>query len=66
MSVACDNLLCDGHGRQPNPRLAVNVLIEQSNIWVRYAHTEILEVVFSYLHSKSTFFFFDYVSKYLN
>ncbi|KAJ8668424.1 hypothetical protein QAD02_010087 [Eretmocerus hayati] len=44
VSLSCDNLLCDGHGRPPNPVLEIDVqtrLTETS--WVRYARTEVVE-----------------------
>nr|CAH7757510.1 unnamed protein product [Callosobruchus chinensis] len=43
ISLACDNLLCDGHGRPPNPTLAVDVYMASSKVWVHYGRTEIVE-----------------------
>lgn len=44
VSLACDNLLCDAHGRQPNPTLVVHVYMPTARLWVQYARTEIIEV----------------------
>lgn len=44
VSLACDNLLCDGHGRPPNPTLAVDVYMPSAKLWVSYGHTEVVEV----------------------
>lgn len=44
ISLACDNLLCDGHGRPPNPVLVVHVYIPTDAVWVKYAKTEVIEV----------------------
>ncbi|XP_021932968.1 type I inositol 3,4-bisphosphate 4-phosphatase isoform X2 [Zootermopsis nevadensis] len=43
ISLACDNLLCDGHGRPPNPVLVVHVYIPTDAVWVKYAKTEVIE-----------------------
>ncbi|KAF2894719.1 hypothetical protein ILUMI_11457 [Ignelater luminosus] len=43
VSLACDNLLCDGHGRPPNPTLVVDVYMASTKVWVQYARTEIIE-----------------------
>ncbi|CAG9821777.1 unnamed protein product [Phaedon cochleariae] len=43
ISLACDNLLCDGHGRPPNPSLVVDVYIPSAKFWVQYGRTEIIE-----------------------
>ncbi|XP_076171479.1 inositol polyphosphate-4-phosphatase type I A isoform X2 [Ptiloglossa arizonensis] len=43
ISLACDNLLCDGHGRPPNPLLEVDVQIKGSKTWIKYARTEVVE-----------------------
>ncbi|KAJ8934772.1 hypothetical protein NQ314_013198 [Rhamnusium bicolor] len=40
---ACDNLLCDGHGRPPNPTLVVDVYMPSFKFWVQYGRTEIIE-----------------------
>lgn len=42
-AVSCDNLLCDGHGRPPNP--SIDVQIENNNGcgWVKYGQTEIID-----------------------
>lgn len=44
VSLACDNLLCDGHGRPPNPTLVIDVYMPTAKVWVQYARTEIIEV----------------------
>lgn len=46
ISLACDNLLCDGHGRPPNPVLEVDVQVRCSKTWIKYARTEVVEVSF--------------------
>lgn len=43
ISLACDNLLCDGHGRPPNPVLEIDVQSKSSKTWIRYARTEVIE-----------------------
>ncbi|KAK7792356.1 hypothetical protein R5R35_009959 [Gryllus longicercus] len=43
ISLACDNLLCDGHGRPPNPVLVVHVYIPMDGVWIKYAKTEVVE-----------------------
>ncbi|KAK9744541.1 PH domain [Popillia japonica] len=43
VSLACDNLLCDGHGRPPNPTLVIDVYMPTAKVWVQYARTEIIE-----------------------
>lgn len=45
MALACDNLLCDGHGRPPNPTLVVDVYMPAQKTWVQYGRTEIIEVL---------------------
>ena len=44
ISLACDNLLCDGHGRPPNPVLEIDVQVKNSKTWIKYARTEVVEV----------------------
>lgn len=44
ISLACDNLLCDGHGRPPTPVLEVDVQSKSSKTWIKYARTEVVEV----------------------
>lgn len=46
VSLACDNLLCDGHGRPPNPTLVIDVYMPTYKFWVQYGRTEIIEVIF--------------------
>ncbi|XP_078042507.1 inositol polyphosphate-4-phosphatase type I A isoform X2 [Augochlora pura] len=43
ISLTCDNLLCDGHGRPPNPVLEVDVQPKGSKTWIKYARTEVME-----------------------
>lgn len=42
-ALACDNLLCDGHGRPPNPSIVVHVTIPGQGGWTKYGHTEVIE-----------------------
>lgn len=44
VSLCCDNLLCDGHGRPPRPVLVVHVYIPKEDVWLKYTNTEIVEV----------------------
>lgn len=44
VSISCDNLLCDGHGRPPNPVVLVHVYLPTENVWIKYAKTEVIEV----------------------
>lgn len=53
VSLACDNLLCDGHGRPPNPVLEVDVQLKRSKTWIKYARTEVVEVSIFILISNS-------------
>lgn len=43
ISLSCDNLLCDGHGRPPNPVLEIDVQTCHSKTWVKYARTEVVD-----------------------
>ncbi|XP_011299273.1 type I inositol 3,4-bisphosphate 4-phosphatase isoform X2 [Fopius arisanus] len=43
VSLSCDNLLCDGHGRPPNPVLEIDVQASKSRTWIKYARTEVIE-----------------------
>ncbi|XP_050466235.1 inositol polyphosphate-4-phosphatase type I A isoform X4 [Cataglyphis hispanica] len=43
ISLACDNLLCDGHGRPPTPVLEIDVQSRSSKTWIKYARTEVIE-----------------------
>lgn len=45
ISLACDNLLCDGHGRPPTPVLEIDVQSKSSKTWIKYARTEVVEVM---------------------
>lgn len=44
--ISCDNLLCDGHGRPPNPTVIVQISDPSRLSWVRYGRTEVIEVVY--------------------
>lgn len=44
VSLTCDNLLCDGHGRPPNPTLTIDVYMPFVKFWVAYGNTEVIEV----------------------
>lgn len=46
IALACDNLLCDGHGRSPNPVLVARVFIPAEAVWLKYANTEVVQVLF--------------------
>nr|XP_053629315.1 inositol polyphosphate-4-phosphatase type I A-like isoform X2 [Cherax quadricarinatus] len=43
ISVACDNLRCDGDGQPPSPRVTVQVLNRPQTTWIHYAQTEVIE-----------------------
>ncbi|KAJ3662062.1 hypothetical protein Zmor_006427 [Zophobas morio] len=43
ISLACDNLLCDGHGCSPNPSIVIDVYMSSAKLWVQYGRTEIIE-----------------------
>ncbi|XP_044733938.1 inositol polyphosphate-4-phosphatase type I A isoform X2 [Chrysoperla carnea] len=43
VSLACDNLLCDGNGQPPNPAIAVHAFMPSSRLWLEYATTELVE-----------------------
>ncbi|CAH0392332.1 unnamed protein product [Bemisia tabaci] len=43
IALACDNLLCDGHGRSPNPVLVARVFIPAEAVWLKYANTEVVQ-----------------------
>lgn len=42
-ALACDNLLCDGHGRPPNPSIVVHVTVPHRSGWLKYGRTEVIE-----------------------
>lgn len=42
--ISCDNLLCDGHGRPPNPTVVVQISGAQRSSWIKYGRTEVIEV----------------------
>lgn len=44
ISLSCDNLLCDGNGRPPNPVLLIHVFIPEEGVLIKYAKTEVMEV----------------------
>lgn len=43
ISLSCDNLLCDGNGRPPNPVLLIHVFIPEEGVLIKYAKTEVIE-----------------------
>lgn len=43
MSLACDNLICDGDGTPPNPMLIILLMTPPDTQWQQYMRTEILE-----------------------
>uniref|UniRef100_A0A146L0V0 Type II inositol 3,4-bisphosphate 4-phosphatase n=1 Tax=Lygus hesperus TaxID=30085 RepID=A0A146L0V0_LYGHE len=43
VSLMCDNLLCDGHGRPPNPVIIAHVFIQSASVWLKYSNTEIIQ-----------------------
>ncbi|XP_073974232.1 inositol polyphosphate-4-phosphatase type I A isoform X1 [Rhodnius prolixus] len=43
VSLSCDNLLCDGHGRPPNPIVAAHVFIPSAAVWLKYSNTEVVQ-----------------------
>lgn len=42
-AISCDNLLCDGHGRPPNPSVVVQVSVPNRIGWIKYGKTEVIE-----------------------
>ncbi|XP_037028199.1 inositol polyphosphate-4-phosphatase type I A isoform X2 [Bradysia coprophila] len=42
-AISCDNLLCDGHGRAPNPIVVIQVVAQNRNGWIKYSRTEVIE-----------------------
>lgn len=52
-TISCDNLLCDGHGRPPNPSVVVQVTTQNRKSWVKYGRTEVIEVCCTDFHSSS-------------
>ena len=60
ISLACDNLLCDGHGRSPNPTIVADVYMQGVKVWVQYARTEIIDVSihnYMFVHKTEKFLF---------
>ncbi|XP_059468525.1 inositol polyphosphate-4-phosphatase type I A isoform X2 [Neocloeon triangulifer] len=43
VSFSCDNLLCDGHGKPPNPMLSLHVFMPFEGRWVQYGRTEVIK-----------------------
>lgn len=43
-TISCDNLVCDAHGKPPNPSIVVQVRMSQSGGWIKYGRTEVIEV----------------------
>nr|XP_029711421.1 type II inositol 3,4-bisphosphate 4-phosphatase isoform X2 [Aedes albopictus] len=44
-AISCDNLLCDGNGKPPNPSVVVQVTSNNraASGWVKYGRTEVIE-----------------------
>lgn len=55
ISLACDNLLCDGHGRPPTPVLEIDVQSKSSKTWIKYARTEVVDVIIENFQKISLF-----------
>lgn len=60
-AISCDNLLCDGHGRSPNPSVVVQISGPNRTNWIKYCRTEVIEVS-STLCSEALLSFFTYSS----
>ena len=46
-AISCDNLLCDGNGKPPNPSVVVQVTSPSRTVgWIKYGRTEVVEVIF--------------------
>lgn len=43
-AISCDNLICDAHGKAPNPSIVVQVRVKNGG-WIKYGRTEVSEVV---------------------
>uniref|UniRef100_A0A2M4CZ46 phosphatidylinositol-3,4-bisphosphate 4-phosphatase n=1 Tax=Anopheles darlingi TaxID=43151 RepID=A0A2M4CZ46_ANODA len=43
--ISCDNLLCDGNGKPPNPSVVVQVTSSNRSVsgWIKYGRTEVIE-----------------------
>uniref|UniRef100_A0A2M4A4V2 phosphatidylinositol-3,4-bisphosphate 4-phosphatase n=1 Tax=Anopheles triannulatus TaxID=58253 RepID=A0A2M4A4V2_9DIPT len=43
--ISCDNLLCDGNGKPPNPSVVVQVTSSNRFVsgWIKYGRTEVIE-----------------------
>ncbi len=46
-AISCDNLLCDGNGRPPNPSVVIEVIAQNRPGWIKYGRTEVIEVFIS-------------------
>lgn len=42
--ISCDNLVCDGYGKQPNASVVVQVTSSSTGGWIKYGRTEVIEV----------------------
>ncbi|CRL02356.1 CLUMA_CG015116, isoform B [Clunio marinus] len=42
-AISCDNLICDAHGKPPNPSIVVQVRMSQNGGWIKYGRTEVIE-----------------------
>lgn len=47
-AISCDNLVCDAHGKPPNPSIVVQVRLDSKTQngggWIKYGRTEVIEV----------------------
>ncbi|XP_024083803.1 type I inositol 3,4-bisphosphate 4-phosphatase isoform X2 [Cimex lectularius] len=43
VSLSCDNLLCDGHGRPPSSLVTAHVFVPSAAVWLKYSNTEIIQ-----------------------
>lgn len=46
ISLSCDNLLCDSHGRAPTAKVVIHTRNSANGQWFKYACTEMAEVSF--------------------
>ena len=43
LTIACDNLRCDGHGCPPSPQTCLYYLVTETMHWQQMSQTEIIE-----------------------
>lgn len=46
LCLACDNLQCDADGQPPSPVIYIYTLTPPSIEWTKFAHTEVVQVLF--------------------